>query len=95
MFDEVKRDVQFIMYTSDEIGLPYPAAPSGKDNISIVFLPSIARKLHLHAQYSAVPEERNARCVQFLALKSIWLLCVPDIKIAKPREDVCGTCERL
>ncbi|KAH3712561.1 hypothetical protein DPMN_072311 [Dreissena polymorpha] len=79
------------MNTSEEIGLPYPAAPRGKDNIPIVFLPSSTSKLHLHAQYSAACEERNARCVKISAFKSIWLHCIPHTKIAKPRKDVCGT----
>ncbi len=95
MFDDVNRVVQFIMNTSEEIGLPYPAAPRGKDNIPIVFLPSSTTKLHLHAQYSAACEEQNVRCVKISAFKSMWLHCVPHIRIAKPREDVCGTCERL
>ncbi|KAH3898417.1 hypothetical protein DPMN_022647 [Dreissena polymorpha] len=95
MFDDVNRVVQFIMNTSEEIGLPYPAAPRGKDNIPIVFLPSSTTKLHLHAHYSSACEERNVRCVKISAFKSILLHCVPHIKIAKPREDVCGTCERL
>ncbi|KAH3807034.1 hypothetical protein DPMN_135366 [Dreissena polymorpha] len=39
-------NVLFSMNTSEEIGLPYPTAPRGKDNIPIVFLPSSTPKLH-------------------------------------------------
>ncbi|KAH3791707.1 hypothetical protein DPMN_145196 [Dreissena polymorpha] len=83
------------MKTSEEIGLPYPAAPRGNYNIPIVFLPSSTTKLHLNAQNNAACEERNVRCEKISAFRTIWLHCVPPIKIAKPREDVCGTCERL
>ncbi|KAH3821282.1 hypothetical protein DPMN_123045 [Dreissena polymorpha] len=37
-FDDGNRVVQLIMNTSEEIGLPYTAAPRGSDNIPIVCL---------------------------------------------------------
>ncbi|KAH3813826.1 hypothetical protein DPMN_142295 [Dreissena polymorpha] len=85
MFDDVNRVVQFIMNASEEIGLPSPAAPRGKDNIPIDYIPSSTTKLHLHAQYRAACVERNVWCVNISAFKSIWLHCVPNIKTKRGR----------
>ena len=33
--------------------------------------------------------------MKYSTFNNIWRACVPHIKIASPREDVCATCERL
>ncbi|KAH3804971.1 hypothetical protein DPMN_133263 [Dreissena polymorpha] len=70
-FDDVNRVVQFIMNTSEEIGLPYPAAPRKSDNIPIVFLQSTT-KLQFHAQYIAACEEQSVRRLKISSFKSIF-----------------------
>jgi len=35
------------------------------------------------------------RSLQLTSFKTIWSECVPHIRIATLRDDVCATCERL
>ncbi|KAH3819622.1 hypothetical protein DPMN_121361 [Dreissena polymorpha] len=60
------------MNTSEEIGLPYPAAPRESDNIPIVYLPASTTKLQLHAQCIAACEERSVRRLKISFFKSIF-----------------------
>ncbi|KAH3782116.1 hypothetical protein DPMN_160027 [Dreissena polymorpha] len=60
------------MNTSEEIGLPYPAASRGSDNISVVYFPASTSKLQLHAQYIAACEERSVRRIKISSFKSIF-----------------------
>jgi len=94
-YDDAQRVVTFVLNKAEEIGIPYPAAPRCKDNIPTVYLPSSTTKLQIHALYTALCNEQHVRLVKLSAFKDIWATCVPHIKIAKPREDVCATCERM
>ncbi|KAH3857128.1 hypothetical protein DPMN_099728 [Dreissena polymorpha] len=68
----VNRVVQFIMNPSEEVGLPYPAAPRGSDNIPIVYLPASTTKLQFLARYIAACEERSVRRLKISSFKSIF-----------------------
>ncbi|KAH3828356.1 hypothetical protein DPMN_130314 [Dreissena polymorpha] len=60
------------MNTSEEIGLPYPAAPKGSNNIPIIYLPASTTKLQLIAQYIAACEERSVRRLKISSFESIF-----------------------
>ena len=40
----------------------------------------------------SICEEQSVRAHKHTAFYDIWENCLPNIKIAKPREDVCATC---
>ena len=39
--------------------------------------------------------EEGQRSVKYVAFVEIWKSCCQHIKIARPQDDVCGTCEKL
>ena len=39
--------------------------------------------------------EKGQRSVKYVAFSEIWKSCCQHIKIARPQDDVCGTCEKL
>ena len=91
-YEDVLRIVTYIKNYADEHGLPQPAAPRGIDNIPCVYLPSNTTKVDMHKTYMAsMAQERALKITSF---KDIWRMCLPHIRISKPREDVCATCEK-
>nr|XP_022337269.1 uncharacterized protein LOC111133299 [Crassostrea virginica] len=96
LFLDIKRVVNFIVRYSEECGLPLPAVPHGNDATqSPVLLPASSTKVDIHSKYKSVCEESNERSVELSTFKGIWLQCLPHIKIASPRSDVCPKCETL
>lgn len=97
VFEDIKRVVQFINNYSEEHGLPQPAAPRGLDDIPPVFLSSDTTRKRLHELYvtSCTTEETVHRSVKYSTFCNIWNHCLPHVKIAKPKDDVCSTCEKL
>lgn len=93
--DDVQRMVNFVSNTGETEGIYYPAAPRGNDNVPIVFLPAHSTKVDLHKKYEEMCVSANVRCLKLSAFKTVWSSCTPHIKIAKPRDDVCATCESL
>ncbi|KAH3836727.1 hypothetical protein DPMN_110101 [Dreissena polymorpha] len=89
------RVVHFIRYYVDERGLPQPAAPRGVDNVPTVYLTSDTTKTNLHQQYQTSCTEAGSRVMEITAFKEIWRMCLPHIRIAGPRDDVCAKCETL
>ena len=71
--------------------------PLGRDREAPVYLPSDTTKIAVHKAYQESCAEMTppARVVKYSTFNNIWRACVPHIKIASPREDVCATCERL
>ena len=94
-FEEIKTAVQFICNFSDEFGMPQPAAPRGRDNTPPIYLTSDTTKVRVHELYTAVCSETNIRAVKYSTFNNIWRTCLPHIKIATPRDDVCATCEKM
>jgi hypothetical protein len=94
-FSEIKEVVEFIKNYADETGLPQPAAPRGRDNIPPIFLPCDATKKGIHAEYVEICTETGTKAVSLTVFKSTWSNCLPHIKIASPREDVCASCEKM
>ena len=87
--------VNFIGNYADERGLPQPAAPRGIDNIPTIYLTLGTTKYGIHKDYKSTCTESSVRAIQLTAFKDIWLTCLPHIRIASPRTDVCATCETL
>ncbi|XP_052797705.1 uncharacterized protein LOC128229867 [Mya arenaria] len=96
-FDDVQRVVKFLLNYAEREGLPMPAAPRGRDNIPPTYLPASETKLKTFKEYEkqAVDSVVPIRCVKLTAFKTIWSTCIPHIKIASPRDDVCATCEKI
>lgn len=94
-YDDVMRVVHFIRNYADERGLPQPAAPRGVDNVPTVYLTSDTTKTNLHKQYQTSCTEAGSRAIEITAFKEIWSTCLPHIRIAGPRDDVCAKCETL
>ncbi|XP_052820507.1 uncharacterized protein LOC128246360 [Mya arenaria] len=94
-FDDVQRVVKFFLNYAEREGLPMPAAPRGRDNIPPTYLPASETKLKTFKEYEKQAVEAPIRCVKLTAFKTIWSTCVPHIKIASPRDDVCATCEKI
>ncbi|XP_052218067.1 uncharacterized protein LOC127835668 [Dreissena polymorpha] len=89
------RVVHFIRNYADERGLPQPAAPRGVDNVPTVYLTSDTTKTNLHQQYQTSCTEAGSRVIEITAFKEIGRMCLPHIRIAGPRDDVCAKCETL
>ena len=96
-YETLKCVIQFISNYGDEFGLPQPAAPRGVDGIPVIYLPSDMTRKSIHAKYaeSCQDEQPAPRAVKYSTFCNIWYQCLPHIKIAKPRDDVCATCEKL
>ncbi|KAH3800795.1 hypothetical protein DPMN_154438 [Dreissena polymorpha] len=77
------------------IGIFYPAAPRGNDNVPVVCLPSHFTKLGIYKEYEQLCISTHARCMKLSAFIIIWASCTPHIKIAHPRDDACAKCESL
>ncbi|XP_060568543.1 uncharacterized protein LOC132727145 isoform X2 [Ruditapes philippinarum] len=96
-FDDVTRVIHFISNFADERGIHQPAAPRGRDDIPPIYLPSETTKVQMHKDYcisctEAVPQIKHVSLSMF---KTLWSTCMPHIRIATPRDDVCATCERM
>lgn len=89
--------VQFISKYADEIGIPQSAAPCGRDSDAPVYLPSDTTKVTVHKSYigSCAETVPITRAVKYSTFNNIWRSCLPHIKIASPRDDVCATSERF
>lgn len=96
-YEDVQRVVRFICNHADEKGLPQPAAPRGTDNIPPIYLSAETTKKSLHDEYMTASAQVTppVRTVKLSAFKTIWLTCLPHIKIASPKDDVCATCEKI
>ncbi|XP_060601134.1 uncharacterized protein LOC132754508 isoform X3 [Ruditapes philippinarum] len=96
-FEDIKHAVTYVSQTAEDIGIPQPAAPRGSDNMPPVYLPSATTKLDIHKKYetSCLESEPTKRAVHYKTFCNIWKQCLPHIKIASPRDDVCATCEKL
>ena len=93
-FDDAQRVVAYILNCAEREGIPLPAAPRGRDNIPPTYLPASTTKLDLFQDYQQNCAS-DIRSVKLTAFKSIWSSCVPHIRIASPRDDVCAICENL
>ena len=82
------------MNYADINGLPQPAAPRGTDNTPPVYLHCQNTKKSVHKDYRDSLAD-NAREIKYTTWTKIWRNCVPHIRIATPRDDVCATCEKL
>jgi hypothetical protein len=94
-YDDVLRVVRFIQNTSNERGIPQPAAPRGIDNFPLVYLSAETTKLALHEEYSTTCTNQQVRALRLTAFKDVWRTCLPHVRIASPRDDVCATCEKM
>ena len=83
-FDDIRSAIQFICNYSEEVGLPHPAAPRGRDGDAPVYLPSNSTKIAVHRAYadSCAAVTPPARVVKYSTFINIWRSCVPHIKIA-------------
>ena len=94
-YREIKYCVDFLVNYSDQFGLPQPAAPRGRDGIAPVFLPASLSKDKLHKEYLQACQANSIRPLRITSFKQTWTQCVPHIKIASPRDDVCQKCEQI
>ncbi|XP_060600079.1 uncharacterized protein LOC132753609 isoform X1 [Ruditapes philippinarum] len=94
-YDDVIRVVYFIRNYAEERGLPQPAAPRCLDNIPPVYLTSDTTKKDMHQLYKQSCSDPRVRALELTSFKDIWRTCLPHIRIASPKDDVCATCEKL
>lgn len=94
VFDDIKKIVEFVQNFADAYGLHQPAAPRGRDNLPTIYLESGTTKVKLHKDYVTICEQSSVRSVKKSCFCEIWNNCLPHIKIASPREDVCAKCEK-
>ncbi|KAH3782544.1 hypothetical protein DPMN_160461 [Dreissena polymorpha] len=70
------------------------ASRTTRANIPPTYLPANTTKLDLFEDY-----ERNLapdiRSLKLTAFKSVWSSCVPHMRIASPRDDICAKCEHV
>ncbi|KAJ8313807.1 hypothetical protein KUTeg_008368 [Tegillarca granosa] len=93
---DIQKVSHFIANYAEEFGIPQPAAPRGRDSVPLIYLPCDTTKIFVHSKYQSSCEELETpvRSVKYSTFNKIWLQCLPDIKIASPRDDVCATCEK-
>ncbi|KAH3748912.1 hypothetical protein DPMN_183401 [Dreissena polymorpha] len=53
------------------------------------------KKMNIHKLCKASCQETGLRFVEKSSFQSIWSACIPHIKVASTRDDVCATCEKL
>ncbi|XP_053389671.1 uncharacterized protein LOC128552653 [Mercenaria mercenaria] len=91
--ETIKDAVQFLLNYASEEGLPQPAAPRGRGEKAPVYLPSKNTKQSIHQEYVTACSQIEKQYVGLSTFKDLWKRCVPHIKIAAPKDDVCKTCE--
>ncbi|KAH3806415.1 hypothetical protein DPMN_134736 [Dreissena polymorpha] len=52
-------------------------------------------KMNIYKLYKASCQEAGVRFVEKNSSQTIWSACIPHIKVASARDDVCATCEKL
>jgi hypothetical protein len=95
VFVDVKYAVEFLENYAVLQGIPMPAAPRGRDGEPPIFLPSSLTKKKVHREYVSASETSDHRSLGLTSFKNTWKQCVPHIKIASPRDDVCAKCEKI
>ncbi|KAH3834471.1 hypothetical protein DPMN_107798 [Dreissena polymorpha] len=93
-FDDVQRVAAYLLNCAQQEEIHLPAAPRRANNIPPIYLPASTTKLDLFQDYQQNCAS-DIRSVKLTAFKSIWSSCVPHIRIASPRDDVCAICENL
>lgn len=95
-FEDIQKVSHFIANYAEEFGTPQPAASRGRDSVPPIYLPCDTTKIFVHSKYLNSCEELEipVRSVKYSIFNKIWLQCLPHIKIAWPRDDVCATCEK-
>ncbi|KAH3891653.1 hypothetical protein DPMN_015758 [Dreissena polymorpha] len=94
-YDDVLRVVRCMQNTSNERGISQPAAPRGIYNFPLVYLSAETTKLALHEEYSTTCTNQQVHALQLTAFKDVWRTCLPHVRIASPRDNVCATCEKM
>jgi len=94
-YADIKQAVDFVCNYAQLNGIPMPAAPKGGTGDAPVYLPASETKKAVHEQYVRCCTEANSRPLGLTAFQDAWRQCLPHIRIASPREDVCQTCELL
>lgn len=94
-YEQVRRCVDFIDIQGEEFGWPMPAPPRGRDEIPPVYLPASFTKKAMHAEYTEACRKLTLKPVGLTSFKNIWAQCLPHIKIASLRDDVCQKCELI
>ncbi|KAH3786635.1 hypothetical protein DPMN_164742 [Dreissena polymorpha] len=69
--EDVQRVVHFLLNMSESIGVFYPAAPRGNDNVPVVFLPSHFTKLGIYKEHEKLSISTHPRCIKLSAFKII------------------------
>ncbi|XP_069140941.1 uncharacterized protein [Argopecten irradians] len=92
-YDHVQQVVQFISRYADEIGLPQPAAPRGRDSFPPIYLPGSDTYISVHKKYTQVCLETGNRCLSETTFRRIWHQCLPHIQFMSCKTDVCHKCE--
>ena len=94
VFEDIKAAVQFIVNYVDINGLPQPAAPVELIILHLcIFIVPIQKK-SVHKEYQDSLAD-GARCIKNTTWNKIWRNCVPHIRIASPKDDVCTSFEKL
>ena len=88
--EETSDAVQFIQNYADKNGLLQPAAPRGHNGAAPIYLLCFTTKRMVHSLY-----QTRGGVMSFTSFKRVWLKMCADIKIMKPREDVCATCSNF
>lgn len=94
-YEAVKNAVTFLEQYAHLHGIPMPAAPNRSNNAPPVYLSSKETKKNIHATYKEACQTSGHKPLGLTVFQDTWRHCVPHIKIASPREDVCATCERM
>ena len=72
-FNDIENVVKFIKKYGEDNGLPMPAAPRSRNDISPVFLPAYETKVHVHSVYKDSCIASDKRPVGLTLFKNIWL----------------------
>ena len=95
--EAVVNVAQFIKNYADQAGIPYPAPPPlhSKKGVPPIFLPAGKTVTSIYKRYVESTSEAGTGAVGYHSFRSIWLKCLPHIRILTPCTDVCDLCEVL
>ena len=94
--DVVGKTAQFLRSFANIYGLPQPAAPRGRPGAPPIYLPASHKKADVYEKcLSALSELETPAHMSYTSFRRIWKKHVPDVRIMKPRTDVCAHCDRL
>ena len=93
-FAEKQDIVSFIKNYSEVHAILLPGRIPGFKRFDVQLLPCSTTKKKVWQQYDSAAKSSGSRTVCYTTFCRVWRLILPFIVVAKPRSDLCWTCQK-